>query len=213
MDEDISNIDLDNIDAETYEYLLELEKSIVLTPEDINDIEEEVSKIDFSDADYWNKRYATDEYPFEWYRTWDEILPLIKHYFGNSQRVLNIGCGNSRMPFDMLSSFKQVYSNDISDVVIEQMKKEYSDFKENLMWDTMDCTKMTYDDNYFDIVFDKGTLDALLCGDDTLFFNAVKEVSRVLKNNGYFIVITYGKPEARLKKFKFCEANWEFKHF
>lgn len=213
MEKEISNIDIDNIDSETYEYLLELENSIVITPEDIENIEKEVSDIDFSDADYWNRRYSAEEFPFDWYRSWDEILPLIQEYFRDSKIALNIGCGNSTMGFDMLSSFEYVYNNDISDVVIEKMEKEYSSHKDNLKWDVMDCTKMTYEDNYFDIVFDKGTLDALLCGDDIQFFSAVNEVSRVLKKGGYFIIITYGKPETRLKKLKESKPNWEFEPY
>jgi hypothetical protein len=37
----------------------------------------------------------------------------------------------------------------------------------------MDVTEMTYDSNIFDIIIDKSTIDALLCGNDA-FLNTAK---------------------------------------
>ena len=63
----------------------------------------------------------------------------------------------------------------------------------------MDVRDMEYEDESFDCVIDKSTIDALLCGDDA-FLNVarmLKEVSRVLKPGGTYLVISYGKPENR----------------
>ena len=53
----------------------------------------------------------------------------------------------------------------------------------------MDTMKMTFENETFDVVFDKGTLDAILCGVNS-FENAAKmvnEVFRVLKPGGYVL--------------------------
>ena len=55
-------------------------------------------------------------------------------------------------------------------------------------------------DESYDIVIEKSTLDAILCGDKS-FLNAakmLKEVQRVLKTGGLYIIISYGSPDNRL---------------
>lgn len=51
----------------------------------------------------------------------------------------------------------------------------------NLVYLVMDATKMEFEDKKFDIAFDKGTLDALSCGDDTKNLLLLKEMDRVAK--------------------------------
>ena len=68
----------------------------------------------------------------------------------------------------------------------------------------MDVTEMKYPNNYFDVAIDKSTIDALLCGDNA-FLNVArmtKEVQRVLKPDGVYIAISYGKPESRAFHFE-----------
>lgn len=51
----------------------------------------------------------------------------------------------------------------------------------------------------FNIVIDKGTLDSILCGENSVpnGDKIIREVYRVLANNGIFICITYGDEEHR----------------
>eukprot|EP00831_Metopus_contortus_P014152 TRINITY_DN15839_c0_g1_i3.p2 TRINITY_DN15839_c0_g1~~TRINITY_DN15839_c0_g1_i3.p2 ORF type:complete len:174 (+),score=45.18 TRINITY_DN15839_c0_g1_i3:153-674(+) len=63
-----------------------------------------------------------------------------------------------------------------------------------------DIRELSYEDNTFDACIDKGTLDSLLCSEQA-FLNAalaLKEAQRVLKPGGYYIMISYGRPEDRL---------------
>ena len=56
----------------------------------------------------------------------------------------------------------------------------------------------------FNIALDKGTLDSVLCGDDS-GANAQKmlnEIHRILAPGGRYICITYGDPEHRKKYFE-----------
>lgn len=64
----------------------------------------------------------------------------------------------------------------------------------------MNCAALNYPDASFSTVVDKGTLDCLLCGENSTANTGryTHEVARVLKPGGVFIVVSYGAPENRL---------------
>ena len=78
----------------------------------------------------------------------------------------------------------------------------------------MDIHNMTYADGSFDTVIDKATLDAIICGDEAVCNpdKVISEIYRVLKNNGVYICITYGVPEARMDYFQNPEQKWKITH-
>jgi len=51
---------------------------------------------------------------------------------------------------------------DISNIVIKQMRDINNGTRPNLIYEYMDATQMTYPNERFSVVFDKGTLDALM---------------------------------------------------
>ena len=75
----------------------------------------------------------------------------------------------------------------------------------------MDATQMSFPDQEFDFVVDKGTLDALLCGSGREL-SFLKEVSRVTKENGKLIVISHGSPSMRQQLFAQLEQNHSIKY-
>ena len=124
-----------------------------------------------------------------------------------------VGCGNSQMSNQMyLSNFKNIINIDISDIVIQKMKKQYPEME----WQEMDATKMKFEDNYFDCVIDKGTLDAIMCGNDPKPpAHLILEMHRVTKKGGNFCIITHGEPETRLdyfEKFKNEKCDFDIKY-
>lgn len=164
----------------------------------------------YGSVEYWNARYQQEPEQFDWYQSWDLLNPVFAPLFTGSETALNIGCGNSTMSYEMTqTTFKKVVSIDISSIVIEQMRQRYSG-NDALEWEVMDCSKMTFPDKSFDAVFDKGTIDSLLCGSDpvetvhlTLF-----EVERVLKPGGLFVLISFGDPASRVKILKEWKLPW-----
>jgi ubiquinone/menaquinone biosynthesis C-methylase UbiE len=165
--------------------------------------------LEYGNAAYWDERYSFLAKPFEWYQTWGRLFPVISPFFTTTDLALNIGCGNSPMAADIGSVFRMVANIDISSVVVEQMKTTYQDH-ENLLWFTMDCTEMTFTDEKFDVAFDKGTIDALLCGQDGIqkVEETLKEVHRVLNRYGIFVEITHGDPDARVPMFERFAIDW-----
>ena len=69
--------------------------------------------------------------------------------------------------------FKNVYNIDISPVVIEQMSLRNSIKRPELKWEVMDVRNMSYLSNFFDLIIDKSTIDALLCGKSSFLNTAI----------------------------------------
>ena len=158
-----------------------------------------IKSIDFSTQEYWDKKYAEKDTQFEWLRPYSEIKEYVNEHIKKNDKILIPGCGNSSLGPDMYNDgYKNLVNNDFSPVVIEQMSKRYSEMK-TLVWDVMDITKMAYPNESFDTVLDKGTIDALTCGEDyeNQIFKACCEYSRVLKPGGFAYILSFGQPEDR----------------
>ena len=79
----------------------------------------------------------------------------------------------------------------------------------------MDGRAMEFADETFDVVIDKGALDAILCLDGPTW-NAGKyllEVSRVLRLDGVYIVVSHGKPVHRYMYLRLEVYGWEVQTF
>ncbi|KAJ6357190.1 hypothetical protein OIU78_005127 [Salix suchowensis] len=153
---------------------------------------------------YWDNRYSSESGSFDWYQKYPSLAPLINLYIPRHvhPRILVVGCGNSAFSEGMVSDgYEDVVNIDISSVVIEAMKKKHSNHPQ-LKYIGMDVRDMSeFQSGSFDAVIDKGTLDSILCGNDSRN-NApkmLKEVWRVLKDNGVYILVTYGAPMYRLQ--------------
>jgi SAM-dependent methyltransferase len=163
----------------------------------------------YASALYWDHRYLQAKGPFEWYQDWPRLNTILGSIFSGTERVLNIGCGNAPMSSSMREVFPIVVNIDISTVVIRQMREIFHNVP-NLYWLVMDCTNMGFDDDHFDVAFDKGTIDALMCdsGWNLTVGATMREVHRVLKPGGLFFEITYGWPASRIWIFDSFKIDW-----
>lgn len=165
---------------------------------------------DYGNVLYWQERYAHDaSQTFDWYFTWDTLRPLLeqRNVLNDSEdfEVLLPGVGNSSLPARMSSDgYLNLSCVDISSVVIGQMKARFANLPE-ADFSVLDCcdsgaVTAALPDACFDVVLDKAVLDAVLCGEDA-FAKATSMVCsmyRVLKPGGYYVVVSFGKPEQRL---------------
>eukprot|EP00658_Telonema_sp_P-2_P077557 TRINITY_DN7038_c0_g1_i6.p2 TRINITY_DN7038_c0_g1~~TRINITY_DN7038_c0_g1_i6.p2 ORF type:complete len:104 (-),score=18.65 TRINITY_DN7038_c0_g1_i6:196-507(-) len=70
------------------------------------------------------------------------------------------------------------------------------------------------EDESFDFVFDKGTLDTLLCScsSEASALKAIAEAHRVLAAGGTYVNFSYGEPGERIKHFSRPDFIWVAEH-
>lgn len=105
------------------------------------------------------------------------------------------------MSEDMVKDgYVDIMNIDISYIVIEMLRKSYAHVPQ-LNYMQMDVRDMSFfEDETFNSVIDKGTLDSLMCGTIAPLSASqmINEVNRLLKPGGIFMLITYGDPSVRI---------------
>ncbi|XVF84603.1 hypothetical protein PTKIN_Ptkin17bG0050600 [Pterospermum kingtungense] len=153
---------------------------------------------DFTSKENWDSFFTIrgSDDSFEWYAEWpqlcDSLLPLLQQP-SSSLQILVPGCGNSRLSEHLYDAgFHDITNIDFSKVVISDMLRRNVRDRPNMRWRVMDMTQMQFSDDTFDIVLDKGGLDALLEPElgPQLGKQYLSEVKRVLKSRGKFICLT-----------------------
>ena len=96
--------------------------------------------------------------------------------------------------------FENIINIDISNTVAKYMDDKLKTRCPNMGYRVMDVMDMSeFKSGEFNSVIDKGTLDSILCGDNSVA-NAEKmitEVFRVLQSGGVYLCITYGAEDHR----------------
>ena len=129
----------------------------------------------FGEPSFWESRFRANKKSFDWYASFDELNELLPHILRSTvspngfavETVLVVGCGNSEFSHHLSSfySVNSVTNVDISMSVIQQMQSKYP----NQSWLHKDATCMaeSLPHGAYNLIVDKGTLDALLCGSDS----------------------------------------------
>ncbi|KAL3283256.1 hypothetical protein HHI36_006404 [Cryptolaemus montrouzieri] len=153
------------------------------------------SKEEFSKGDYWNSFFQTrGSKAFEWYGEYDELSNYFHKYIKEKDQILITGCGNSSIGENLYDvGYRDIINIDISQIVIRQMNQKVNN-REGLKYLHMDALKTTFADQHFNVVLDKGTLDALMPDDKeetvkriTKYFD---EIQRITRFGSRYICIT-----------------------
>ena len=156
----------------------------------------------YGNPEYWEARYKDINSTFDWledYRTLKDIIDNLS-IPKETGKIINLGCGNSEFSENMYDDgYHNIYNIDISKNVINIMKKR-NEKRPEMSFEVMDVRDLKYENNSIDLAVDKSTIDALLCGENSYINVAkmIKEVQRVLKVGGYYMIISYGSPENRV---------------
>jgi len=134
------------------------------------------------------------------------------------QKVLLLGCGNSKFGEDMLTipggwysqeggSFQQrttIIQADVSQRVVATMTHRCAPFVANDSMELVqdDATSLTaFEDGTIDAVVDKGMMDALFCASrPDILMQVMKTVNRVLIPGGIYGFFSFSRPEFLLKQ-------------
>lgn len=169
---------------------------------------------DYSNPQYWERRYSKSRgEAFEWYGVrWPVLNVTLKTHVRKGDRILHLGTGNSPIPEEMYhDGFRRQVAVDISRTVISQMQQKLGHLAPDLEFAVADALRTGYDDASFDVVLEKGAMEAVGAerdcplADEGCEMSALEkalalEAFRLLKPGGVFVsVADEFKPFPELK--------------
>ncbi|EIW71333.1 hypothetical protein TREMEDRAFT_37747 [Tremella mesenterica DSM 1558] len=173
---------------------------------------------------YWEHRYTSEKQgtTFDWFLTPEYLLPFVSDLYPSKEsRVLMLGCGNSRLSEVMYDAgYQNIVNVDYSSTVIQDMSARHIS-RPQMTWYEMDVLNLQLEDGSFDLVIDKGTMDAMLTSkgdpwnppqkDVDACTKEVDEALRVLKHSpgSKFLYFTFGQPHFR-KRYMINRPDWTF---
>ncbi|KAL2609730.1 hypothetical protein R1flu_028303 [Riccia fluitans] len=171
---------------------------------------------------YWNDRFAREDH-YEWFKDYTHFRHLILANVKPTDQVLEVGCGNSQMGIEMYKDgITQITRTDLSPVAVKRMEeKSVALAYKGIRHQVADMLDLPFEDETFDVVIEKGTVDVLFVdsGDPwnpsqdvvNRVEKMLKETHRVLTPNGIFISIAFGQPHFRRPFFEAKGLTWTMK--
>ncbi|XP_030832553.1 EEF1A lysine methyltransferase 4-like [Strongylocentrotus purpuratus] len=161
---------------------------------------------DFTTESYWDERFKEEE-TYDWLLKYHQFSHFVEKHVNRNERILMLGCGNSKLSLEMYEDgYHNIVNVDFSSVCIEKMKEKHQHCP-IMQWMVMDIKDLKFPDCSFDVVLEKGTLDALVANERDpwnmtdegydVMEQSLTQVSRVLKPGGYFLSITFSQPHFR----------------
>lgn len=129
--------------------------------------------------------------PVDWFSWIAGQIP-----FESMKKLLEVGCGNGQLwqqvPIEMLKD-KEIHVTDISSGMVEDAAEALKrSGRDCLMFDTEDCQGLSYGDKVFDGVIANHVLFYVKD-----IYEALRQIRRVLKEDGVFYCSTYGREHMR----------------
>ncbi|GLC49733.1 hypothetical protein PLESTB_000280800 [Pleodorina starrii] len=155
----------------------------------------------YGECEYWDERYSREPASFDWYQGFGGLQSILQLAFPLHATILQVGVGSSRLQEDMArAGWRHIINVDYSRVVVDHMSELHKGVRA-LEYRVADVRNMPeFVDCSFEGVLDKGTLDAVLCGEHSAKHAAamLSECYRVLKPGCPLMLVTYGDPASRL---------------
>lgn len=172
----------------------------------------------YKDVDYWDERYKTEK-SFEWFGDFSKFQHLLQRHVMKDDAILVLGCGNSSMSSDMYDAgYHSITNIDYSSVCIDTMTARHDATCPGMTWHQMDARQLSFTDASYDVVLEKGTLDAMLVEEKDpwkvssetacLIDQVLREISRVLKPGGRFLSVTFAQPHFRKRLYARHDYCW-----
>lgn len=139
------------------------------------------------------------------------VTNIVKQYVQDNNHkntkdmnILELGCGSGVNLYYAASIGMNVYGIDISPTAIEHAQKEFDSkkFIGGGKFKVSTFAPLEYNNDFFDIVIDKG---GLVCADKHLLTNAINEICRVIKKGG--VVLFTPNSELRINAINIYNDN------
>ncbi|KAM3668140.1 eEF1A lysine and N-terminal methyltransferase [Ammospiza maritima maritima] len=174
------------------------------------------SPAEFSSARYWDRFFRQrGQRPFEWYGAFPELCPVLHKYVRPRDKVLVVGCGNSELSEQMydVGMCQDIVNIDLSAAAVRQMRERSASARPGVSYLLMDMLHMDFPDAHFQVVLDKGTLDALLTDEEEATLAKAEqmfaEISRVLQVGGRYLCVSLAQAHVLKKAVEyFSQEGW-----
>lgn len=177
---------------------------------------EVVADPDYGATEYWNARYQQLPAAYEWYavdlfdmmRTSTALAAVFERLrtLGSPLRALEVGCGTSAIGVQLASlpSFARIVCVDVSPVVVDLMQRRHA-APPLLTFVCADATELgaVFAPSSFQLIFDKGCLDALSCRREPQMRRYMEQVWQLLDPAGAFVLVSHGALRTPLFDFAF----------
>ncbi|XP_069583063.1 EEF1A lysine methyltransferase 4 [Ranitomeya imitator] len=176
----------------------------------------------YKELEYWDSRYEEEERLLtgghEWFGAYRDFAHLVRRELRPRTTGLVLGCGTSSLSAELYNEgVRPLVSIDYSPVCIKEMAQRNAKVPD-MSWMVMDARHLHFPDGTFDLIIEKGTLDAMMVdekdpwrvtqGTITLVDQVLSEVSRVLAPNGCFMSITFSPPHFRSRHYAQPQYGW-----
>lgn len=177
-----------------------------------SDDEEAEGEPAYGSQEYWDRRYANPATAnHEWYFGYDTLQPLVHELLpsrlSEQWSALEIGCGDRPLLPDLAADPHfagcRAICFDYAPTVVRALRHAAREAARNdpslpvMSYEQADARSLVYPNDSFDIVIDKGTIDAMMCSDTQGVSNArqiCSEAARVVSPGGLLIVVSHMSP-------------------
>ncbi|VDK85787.1 unnamed protein product [Litomosoides sigmodontis] len=148
----------------------------------------------FKDSSFWKEFYKDYGNAFEWYGDFKTFGRILVKYLKVTDKILQIGCGSSELASQLYDSGYQKIDNIDTDEGVIQKQVAKNSSRPGLQFMCSSAAKIDVPDEEYNVVVDKGTLDALVPSANEDVAEDVEkmfeEICRVLAIGGRYIVLT-----------------------
>lgn len=104
------------------------------------------NQAEFASPAYWKKFFEkTGDSAFEWYGSFEQLGPILEHYVKSTDKILQIGCGNSILADQLYDNgYRNVTSIDTDAKVIQKQQTKNSESRPELVFKSVSATEVTY---------------------------------------------------------------------
>ena len=148
----------------------------------------------YQSKEYWAKRYESKDGYHEWYCDYAALEPLLEPLVASRDAiVLELGCGDAPLLVGLRDKTNHnpacLHALDFAPTIIAKLEGEQAALApaQRLLYRAADARRLPYASSMFDLVVEKGTVDAMLCGTRGQGFKNVRsilgEAFRVLRTD------------------------------